>query len=42
VERKLNEVAGECLKEIRKRIIIRSTSRSARKVPVSKKQRKRS
>jgi molybdate transport system regulatory protein len=42
VERKLNEVAGECLKEIRKRIIIRGTSRSARKVPVSKKQRKRS
>jgi molybdate transport system regulatory protein len=42
VERKLNEVAGECLKEIRKRIIIRSTSRAARKVPVSKKQRKRS
>jgi molybdate transport system regulatory protein len=41
VERKLNAVADECLKEISKRIIVRSTSRAARKVPVTKKQRKR-
>lgn len=41
VERKLNEVAGECLKEIRTRVVIRSTSKSARKVSVSKKRRKR-
>lgn len=41
VERKLNEVAGECLKEIRTRVVIRSTSNSARKVSVSKKRRKR-
>jgi molybdate transport system regulatory protein len=36
VERKLNDVAGECLKEIRARVS-RSTATSARKVPVSKK-----
>jgi molybdate transport system regulatory protein len=36
VERKLNDVAGECLKEIRTRVT-RSTATSARKVPVSKK-----
>lgn len=41
VERKLNEVAGERLKEIRTRVIIRSPSRSVRKVPLSKKRRKR-
>jgi molybdate transport system regulatory protein len=39
VERKLNDVAGECLKEIRARVI-RSTATSARKVSVSKKRRK--
>jgi molybdate transport system regulatory protein len=39
VERKLNDVAGECLKEIRARAT-RSTATSARKVPVSKKRRK--
>jgi len=39
VERKLNEVAGERLKEIRTRVINRSTAKSARKVPVSKKRR---
>ena len=36
VERKLSDVAGECLKEIRTRVT-RSTATSARKVPVSKK-----
>src|ERR1700733_9605497 len=39
VERKLNEVAGECLKEIRTRVK-RNTPVSARRVPVSKKRRK--
>jgi molybdate transport system regulatory protein len=39
VERKLNDVAGECLKEIRARVT-RSTVTSARKVSVSKKRRK--
>jgi molybdate transport system regulatory protein len=39
VERKLNDVAGECLKEIRTRVT-RSTSTSARKVSMSKKRRK--
>jgi len=39
VERKLNDVAGECLKEIRARVT-RSIATSARKVPVSKKRRK--
>ena len=39
VERKLNDVAGECLKEIRARVP-RSTATSARKVSVSKKRRK--
>lgn len=39
VERKLNDVAGECLKEIRARVT-RSTAASARKVSVSKKRRK--
>jgi molybdate transport system regulatory protein len=39
VERKLNEVAGEYLEEIRKRVS-RSTARSTRRVPVSKKPRK--
>jgi molybdate transport system regulatory protein len=39
VERKLNDVAGECLKEIRARVT-RSTATSARKVSVSKKRRK--
>lgn len=39
VERKLNAVAGECLKEIRARVT-RSTATSARKVPLSKKRRK--
>src|ERR1700733_14937318 len=39
VERKLNDVAGECLKEIRGRAI-GSTATSARKVSVSKKRRK--
>ena len=38
VERKLNDVAGESLKEIRARVT-RSTATSARKVPVSKKSR---
>jgi molybdate transport system regulatory protein len=38
VERKLNDVAGECLKEIRARVT-RSTAASARKVPLSKKRR---
>jgi molybdate transport system regulatory protein len=40
VERQLNQVAGECLKEIRTRVLVRATSKSARKVPVSKKRRK--
>jgi molybdate transport system regulatory protein len=39
VERKLNDVAGECLKEIRARVT-RGTAASARKVPLSKKRRK--
>ena len=39
VERKLNEVADECLKEIRARVA-RSTATSARKVSLSKKRRK--
>jgi molybdate transport system regulatory protein len=39
VERKLNDVAGESLKEIRARVT-RSTTTSARKVSVSKKRRK--
>jgi molybdate transport system regulatory protein len=39
VERRLNDVAGECLKEIRARVT-RSTAASARKVSVSKKRRK--
>ena len=39
VERKLNDVAGECLDAIRRRVI-RSTATSARKIPVSKKRRK--
>jgi molybdate transport system regulatory protein len=39
VERKLNDVAGECLEEIRTRVN-RSTAPLARKVPVSKKRRK--
>jgi len=39
VERKLNDVAGECLKEIRARVT-RGTATSARKVSVSKKRRK--
>jgi molybdate transport system regulatory protein len=39
VERKLNDVAGECLKEIRARVA-RSTATSARKVSLSKKRRK--
>ena len=39
VERKLIDVAGECLKEIRARVP-RSTATSARKVSVSKKRRK--
>ena len=39
VERKLNEIAGECLKEIRARVT-RSTATSARKVSLSKKRRK--
>jgi molybdate transport system regulatory protein len=39
VERKLNDVAGECLKEIRARVT-RSTGTSARKVSVSKQRRK--
>ena len=39
VERKLNEVAGECLKEIRARVN-RNTPVSARRVSVSKKRRK--
>lgn len=40
VERKLNEVAGECLKEIRKRVIYRSGARSAPRMPVSRKLRR--
>ena len=40
VERKLNEVAGECLKEIRSRVINRRGARPALKVPVSKHRRK--
>ena len=40
VERQLNQVASECLKEIRTRVLVRATSKSARKVPVSKKRRK--
>lgn len=40
VERQLNQVAGECLKEIRTRVLVRATPKSARKVPVSKKRRK--
>jgi molybdate transport system regulatory protein len=39
VERKLNDVAGECLKEIRARVT-RSTATSARKISVSRKRRK--
>ncbi len=39
MERKLNDVAGECLEEIRRRVI-RGTATSARKVPVSKTLRK--
>lgn len=39
VERKLNDVAGECLEEIRTRVRP-STARSTRKVPVSKNRRK--
>jgi molybdate transport system regulatory protein len=39
VERELNQVAGECLREIRTRVVIRGRSRSAHKVPVSKKRR---
>jgi molybdate transport system regulatory protein len=39
VERKLNDVAGECLDEIRRRVS-RSTGTPARKVTVSKKRRK--
>jgi molybdate transport system regulatory protein len=38
VERRLNDVAGECLKEIRARVN-RGTTTSARKVSVSKKKR---
>jgi molybdate transport system regulatory protein len=38
VERKLNDVAGECLKEIRARVT-RSTAKSPRKVTLSKKRR---
>lgn len=40
VERRLNEVAGQCLKEIRTRVIRRRTARPALKVPVSKHRRK--
>lgn len=40
VERKLNEAAGECLKEIRTRVRNRSAAKSAPKVPLSKKRRK--
>lgn len=40
VERELNQVAGECLKEVRTRVAIRSRAKSARKVPVSKQRRK--
>jgi molybdate transport system regulatory protein len=39
VERKLNEVAGECLEEIRARVN-RKTAASARKVPLSRKRRR--
>ena len=39
VERKLNDVAGECLEEIRRRANRRAAA-SARKVPLSKKRRK--
>lgn len=39
VERKLNQVARDCLEEIRTRVN-RSTAGSVRKVPVSKKRRK--
>jgi molybdate transport system regulatory protein len=39
VERKLNDVAGKCLKEIRARAT-GSTATSARKISVSKKRRK--
>jgi molybdate transport system regulatory protein len=39
VEQKLNEVAGECLEEIRARVS-RNVSASARKVPVNRKRRK--
>jgi molybdate transport system regulatory protein len=39
VERRLNNVAGECLKEIRARVT-HSTAASARKVSVSKKRQK--
>lgn len=38
VERKLNEVAGECLEEIRARVS-RNVAASARKVPVTRKRR---
>lgn len=40
-ERRLNEVAGRCLEEIRTRVVIRGPSRSARRVSVSRKRRKR-
>ena len=40
MERKLNEVAGECLREIRARVINRGTAKPAPKVPVSRKRRK--
>jgi molybdate transport system regulatory protein len=39
VERKLNEVAGECLEEIRARVS-RNVTAAARKVPVNRKRRK--
>jgi molybdate transport system regulatory protein len=38
VEQKLNDVAGKCLEEIRRRVN-RSTAATARRVPVSKKRR---
>jgi molybdate transport system regulatory protein len=40
VERKLNDIAGECLEEIRRRVI-RGAATSGRRVSVSKKRRKR-
>jgi molybdate transport system regulatory protein len=39
MERKLNDVAGECLEEIRRQVN-RSTATSVRKIPVSKRRRK--